>query len=213
MDYIKFINKAKDIYKNEPTGHDFSHIERVFNFCKIIQQKEGGDEFVLLISALFHDVHRVLSNKENRYVPAEESVPVVKKILNDFKINEEDLNKILFTIKNHETKILDSNMPIELQILQDADILDALGETGLKRTLTYCKNKNIPIYNKNYPLNSKKYIPDIFPISTTHYVYRTMIPNANKLHTETGKAFGKQQIKILQNFVNENVENFNLSYN
>lgn len=208
--YKNFFNKAKEIYSGETSGHDISHIKRCLNFAKLIQKIEGGNIFVLTIATIFHDVHRVMSNKQCKFVPPEESIPYVKSILEEFNLNEKDLKDILYLIEQHDNKHISKNIPLELKILQDADILDALGKIGLNRTLTYCKNKNIPIFNKNYSLDCEEYIPNIFPISTTHYVYRTMIPQLKLLKTETGKKLAKKQVKPLQNFVNTNIKKYDL---
>lgn len=204
--YSKFIEKAKEIYQGEPTGHDFSHIERVLAYCRTIQESVGGDMYIITISALFHDIHRVLSNKEGKFVSAEASIPYVREILKEFDIDSDSLEKILYIIQEHDNKVNDINMPIELQIVQDADILDAIGEIGLNRTLIYCKNKNIPLVDKSHPLDDKDYIPNINPYSTTHYVYRTMIPQANLLHTDIAKKIGINQVAILEKFVRDNLE-------
>ena len=98
---------------------------------------------------------------------------------------------------------LNKNFSLETLIIQDADILDAIGEIGLKRTLTYCKTHNIPI-SSSKPLNCQEYIPDINPISTCHYIYRTMIPNVNNLYTKTAKEMAKNKVKILKDFIAKN---------
>lgn len=212
LDYKAFIDEAKILYKDDETGHDFSHIERAINYCDIIQSKEGGDEFVVMISAIYHDMHRVLSNKMGRYVSPEESIPFVRDLLKKYDIHDGLLKRILFNIENHEDKENTKDNPIELLILKDADILDNLGETGLKRTLMYCKKKNIPIVDTEYPLDVEDYMPNIKPYSTTHYVYRTMIPNKNLISTETGRQLAEKQIKVLQEFVDKNVKDYNLRY-
>ena len=205
MNYTPFIEKAKQIYKNEPTGHDFSHIERVIDFSKKIYQQEGGNWDIIYISALFHDVHRVLSNKENRYITPQESIGVVKSILEDFKLDNDLLEKVLYIIKEHDNKKGDSSIMLELQIVQDADLLDSIGETGLKRTLKYCESKNIPLYDKRFPLDCKDYIPNINPISAIHYVYRTILPKINLLNTKAGKTMAKPETKMLKNFIKKYV--------
>ena len=59
---------AKEIYKNEPTGHDFGHIRRVLKYCKILHKNEGGDWNIIFASVLFHDVHRVLQSERGVFV-------------------------------------------------------------------------------------------------------------------------------------------------
>ena len=202
----KYYIKAKKLYDDENTGHDFSHIERVLGFANEILKYEGGDEFVVYISCLFHDVHRILSNKKGIFVSAKESIPVVKDLLEEFDLDNSTLEKVLYVIEHHDDKVEDETMLLELKIVQDADILDALGKIGLERTLKYCKKNNIPLTDDRYSLDSSEYIPDINPISTTHYVYRTMIPQASVLHTKTAKELAKGEVKILEDFLKEHTK-------
>lgn len=199
----RFYSYAKQLYKNEPTGHDFSHIKRCLKNAKKIQKVEGGDKFILFVAVLFHDVHRVLSTKE-KYMSAEQSIPFVKAMLRQFKLNAEDEKKILYLIKNHDIKESTKQMPIELTILHDVDILDAGGKRGLKRTKTFCINRQIPFYDGRYPLDVEDYIPNIKPYSTTHFVYRTMLPELQLIETETGKKLAKRKAKPLEKFIFEN---------
>ena len=205
MDYESMIMKAKKIYNDDQTGHDFSHIQRVVDFCKIIHEKEGGNWDVIFISALFHDVHRILSNKENKYMTPEECMDTVKDILSEFVIEKDLLNKVFYVIEQHDNKKGDSSVMLELQIVQDADLLDSIGQMGLDRTIRYCKNKNIPLYNKDYPLDYEKYVPNTNPVSATHYVYRTMIPKIKLLNTKTAKDMANPEIDVLKKFIDENV--------
>ena len=205
MNYESMIMRAKQIYNDDQTGHDFLHIQRVIDFCKIIHAKEGGNWEVIFISALFHDVHRILSNEENRYIAPEECIHNVKDILSEFDIENDLLDKILYVIEQHDNKKGDNSIMLELQIVQDADLLDSIGQIGLDRTIRYCKNKNIPIYNNAYPLNYDKYVPNTNPISATHYVYRTMLPKIKLLNTKTAKDIANPEIDVLKKFIDENV--------
>lgn len=207
----RILEKAKNIYEGENSGHDISHIKRVLLYSDVMRKYEGGDPDVIFVSAVFHDVHRVMSNKLKRFVSPEESIDVVRQILEEFHFDDDFLAKVLYVIANHDKKDMrKSEMSQELQIVQDADILDAIGVKGLQRTLKYCKAKHIPVSNTNYSLTTDKYIPNINPISTTHYVARTMIPQASYLHTESGKLLAKNQIVILKDFVQKNINEKNV---
>lgn len=59
----------------------------------------------------------------------------------------------------------------------------------------------IPLTNFNYELDCKEYIPNINPISTCHYIYRTMIPQGNNLNTKTGKRMSKDNVQELYKFI------------
>ena len=206
-DYFKYVVLAKKQYKGDKTGHNFCHIKRVLKYGKKIMKGESGvNEFVLVVSILFHDVHRILSTEFGRYVTPEESLPYIKKMLSNYKIPESELEQILTCIKYHEDKVICEDSPIELKILIEADILDNIGRNGLKRTLSYCKAHNIPNVDKKIPLEVDDYAANHKPYSTTHYVYRTMIPEAKLIQTDIGKRFAKKQTEVLYKYVAKNLD-------
>lgn len=196
--------KVNLLFKNENTGHDISHLTRVLDNALKIQKVEGGDLYVIAVSALVHDIHRLMSNQRGTYVSAEQSLDEVEKILKDCDVDNAKIPAILDAVEHHEKKN-NKNIPIEWQVLQDADALDALGKIGLKRTIKYCKTHHIPTTNTNYELTCKQYIPDIFPISTCHYIFRTMIPQGENMHTQTGQKMANGNIEILREFISENL--------
>ena len=207
MDYIEIENISRQYFENEPSGHDFKHIANVLDYAMQLQKVEGGDFDVIYVAALFHDVHRVLSSKEGHFIPAEDAMDEVKRILSTLDIEEDILDDILYVIREHDNKAEDDiDMPIELKIIQDADILDALGERALSRTYTYCKKHNIPVSNNNVPLDSVDFIPDVHPISMTHYVYRVLIPQRDILHTDTARRLADQDMQVLYDFVKNNTK-------
>ena len=199
----KLTKEIYKLFKEENTGHDFSHLKRVMQNAIYIQKREGGDLYIIAISALVHDIHRLVSNQKGYFVRAEDCLDVVEKILKDCGIEKEKIKEILYIVENHERK-REKIFNLETYIVQDADILDALGKIGLKRCLKYCKTHKIPVSNTKYPLNSPEYIPDINPISPCHYIYNTIIPNADFLYTETAKKMAKGKVKMLENFVKHN---------
>ena len=70
-----------NIFKDDSTGHDIYHLERTMNVALKIQEKEGGNRFVIAISAYLHDIHRILSTDLGRYCSPKESLPKVEEIL------------------------------------------------------------------------------------------------------------------------------------
>lgn len=187
-------------FQNEQTGHDVVHLENVLDYARRINLEEKADEYVIAMSALLHDIHRLMSTKEH-YVTPKESLEVVEEILR--KNNIDKIPEILYCIENHEDKQNSYLYNLETQILQDADALDAIGQRGLDRTLQYCKVRNIPVTNFEHALDDKDYVPNINPISTCHFIYRTMIPNGKNLNTITARKIAKSEIAILENFIKE----------
>ena len=60
MDNNLLIEKTKEFVKEkcygEGSGHDWYHIDRVYNTAKFIAEKEDGDLFIIEMTALLHDI-------------------------------------------------------------------------------------------------------------------------------------------------------------
>ena len=196
--------RVKELFLNETSGHDIEHLENVLKYALEIQKVEGGDRDIIIYSAYLHDIHRLMANKTNgKYITPKESLPTICNILLDLNIKKNKIERILKCIENHEAKGRGDIFDLETQILQDADVLDALGKRGLERTLKYCKTYKIPLTNPNFELDCKEYIANINPISTCHYVYRTMIPQRKKLNTKTGQKMANDSIEELYKFIED----------
>ena len=48
----KIVKRLKKDFSRESTGHDWYHFERVWKMAKFLQEKEGGDLFVIELAAL-----------------------------------------------------------------------------------------------------------------------------------------------------------------
>ena len=48
---------VKEACENDFTGHDWYHIQRVYNNAMLINKKEQADEFILTIIVLMHDLY------------------------------------------------------------------------------------------------------------------------------------------------------------
>ena len=61
MEKEEIISKIKkyvqEVCKNDSTGHDWWHIERVYNNAMLINKKEQANEFILTIIVLMHDLY------------------------------------------------------------------------------------------------------------------------------------------------------------
>ena len=108
-DYIERLKPyVNELFKEDSSGHDISHLVRVMNNALYIQEKEGGDRVIIGISAFLHDVHRIMENeinspnKEYVFVSPKDSIPKVKEILSNIDLTEEQVNKICFCIEHHE---------------------------------------------------------------------------------------------------------------
>jgi uncharacterized protein len=93
----------------------------------------------------------------------------------------------------------------ELDIVQDADRLDALGAIGIARTFNYGGFKNRPLYLPNVAPNlhmtKEEYKNSEAP--TLNHFYEKLLLLKDKMNTKTGKKIALQRHLFMENFLSQ----------
>ncbi|MAZ39305.1 MAG: phosphohydrolase [Legionellales bacterium] len=189
------VEYVKSFFLNECPSHDFEHILRVYYNALNLQKKEGGNLFLIAMSALLHDMEDYkLSHKpsirswlEKNHLPETE----IKQI-------QEIVNRVSYS-KNLNTQL----NTIEQQIVQDADRLDAIGAIGIARAFSYGgENNRAIVCAQAEPVFSKK----LAQSSIAHF-YEKLLLIKDKLNTKTAKKIAEKRhallIHYLENFDQE----------
>lgn len=206
--YIKIIKPyIIELFKNDSSGHDISHLIRTMNIAANICDKENGDKLIVGISAFLHDIHRIMQNETGKFVSPKDSLPKVREILSNTDLSEDIINKICYCIEYHENYNWNGNNvnDINTLILQDADNLDAIGAIGIGRTFSYSGAHKILMYDEEIPLNiSENYSEDQGDDpSTIHHFYHKLFKLANNMNTQTAKEQAIARSEFMKKFVNE----------
>lgn len=94
---------------------------------------------------------------------------------------------------------------IELEIVQDADRLDAIGAIGIARTFNYGGFKNRQIYNPaiapKLTMSKEEYKNSDAP--TLNHFYEKLLLLKDKMNTETGKKIALERHKFMENFLSQ----------
>jgi uncharacterized protein len=206
MDNENLIKVIKQLvqaeFNEEATGHDWHHIERVYNTACYLQSKEGGDRTIIELAALLHDIsdHKFNGGK------LDEGGNVAYKLLIENNSTEETAEKVKEIINSVSFKganVIDKSNSLEAKIVQDADRLDAIGAIGIARAFAFGGNRNRPIYSpSNAPTlhdtfeeyaNSKSH--------TINHFHEKLLLLKNRLHTETAKTIGNERHLFMENFL------------
>ena len=197
------INKTrafvKDKLQNEGSGHDWFHIERVYNLATYLCKKENGDEFIIKMAVLLHDIDDwKFSNNNN----------TTKDFLQSLNIDTSSYNKIMNIINTISYKGGIENSAqhdIEGKIVQDADRLDAMGAIGIARAFTYGGNKNRLIYNpsiKPKEFNSLEEVKNSNNHTINHF-YEKLLKLKNLMNTDTAKQIAEERHRFMELFLDE----------
>ena len=93
----------------------------------------------------------------------------------------------------------------ELDVVQDADRLDAIGAVGLARCFNYGGFKNRPLYNPEIAPNlhqtKEEYKNSEAP--TINHFYEKLLLLKDKMNTETGKKIAEDRHTYMETFLQQ----------
>lgn len=214
MNKAEIIRVVKEYVKNacynDSTGHDWWHIQRVYNNAMLINEKEKADKFILTIIVLMHDLYDHKFYNGN----IEEKLEETLKELDIYNcISQSDIENIIYSCANlgfsaniDETK----ELSLEGKIAQDADRLDAIGAIGIARTFAYGGKSGKPIYepynNKN--VDAEEYRKKGSKTSISHF-YDKLFKIKDLMNTDTAKIIAQERHKYLEAFLQEFLDEWN----
>jgi uncharacterized protein len=197
-------NFVKATLKNAEGGHDWWHIYRVWNNAKLIAKTEQTDLLVVELSALLHDIadSKFHNGDENK------GSDMAGDFLRDHAVNEQTVHHVQKIIRhisfnaNFDKPDFDS---IELDIVQDADRLDAIGAIGIARAFNYGGYKGREIYNPEIEpiLNMTKAEYKNSTAPTINHFYEKLLLLKDKMNTKTGKALAEQRHEFMLSFLKQ----------
>ena len=94
---------------------------------------------------------------------------------------------------------------LELEVIQDADRLDAMGAIGVARTFNYGGHKNREIYNPeikpNLNMTKDEYKNSNAP--TLNHFYEKLLLLKDRVNTKTGKDMANYRHKFMEQFLSQ----------
>jgi uncharacterized protein len=198
---IKFVKRE---LKNAEGGHDWFHIERVYKNALLIANGENCDILVVELGALLHDI------ADSKFHNGDESVGPKKArlFLESENVSEKTIVRVINIIDNISFKggnVIKNFHSLELDIVQDADRLDAIGAIGIARTFNYGGFKNRAIYNPeiapNLHLSKEEYKNSEAP--TINHFYEKLLLLKDKMNTKTGKAIAIQRHYFMESYLSQ----------
>ena len=198
------INFVKEKLEGAEAGHDWFHIERVWKLSKKIAEEEGGNLEVIELSALLHDIADPKFNNGDETL----ALKISKDFLEEIHVEGELIEQVLFVIKNISFKNraeAPENPPLELQIVQDADRLDAIGAIGIARTFNFGGFKNNLMYHPeikpNLGMNKEEYKKSNG--TTINHFYEKLLLLKDLMNTETAKKIASERHNFMLQFLDE----------
>ena len=195
---------VKQQLENAEGGHDWFHIERVYKNALLIAEGVDCDLIVVKLGALLHDI------ADSKFHGGDETVgpKTARAFLESQNVKEDIILHVIAIIENISFKGGNFEKKFnskELEIVQDADRLDAIGAIGIARTFNYGGFKNRPLYNPNIQpnmnMNKEEYKNSESP--TLNHFYEKLLLLKDKMNTETGKKIAQKRHDFMVTFLSQ----------
>ncbi len=191
---------ARKVFEGDSSGHDIYHTIRVHDLARTICSHEGGDEDIIRLAALLHDVDDPKLFGQNGFMNARafmdsESVPI------------DDQLFICDIISEISFKGKDSVTPSSLEgrIVQDADRMDAIGAIGIARAFAYGGSRgramHIPGEGPKQGMSEKEYF-DNKGTSINHF-HEKLLLLKDMMNTETAKSMAQKRHDYMVGYLDE----------
>ena len=196
---------VKETLKNAESGHDWFHTLRVYNNARLIAKSESVDLYIVALGALLHDIaDSKFHNGDDNIAPR-----VARKFLVQHNIDSFVIDSVIDIINNISfNKSLETNNKtnsIELDVVQDADRLDAIGAIGIARCFNYggFKNRKLfdPSIKPNLKMSKNEYKNSTAP--TINHFYEKLLLLSDKMNTKTGKKIAKERHQFMTEYLDQ----------
>lgn len=195
---------VKDTLQQAEGGHDWLHIERVWQNAKYIHEREGGNGLVIELAALLHDI------ADSKFHNGDESIGprVAENFLRGLNTDEDTIEQVKWIIENISFKGGKNNplkRTLELDIVQDADRLDAIGAIGIARAFNYGGFKGRALYDPaiapDMHMTKEQYKHSTAP--TLNHFYEKLLLLKDLMNTKTGRSMADERHRFMQLFLDQ----------
>lgn len=195
--------KVNELLNKDNSGHGMEHINRVLNLSLKFAKKENGNQIIVSLIALLHDVDDYkLFGMDNA-----ENLTNAKRIMRECNVDKNIQEQVCFALNNiGYSKRLKGCIPTTLEgkIVSDADMCDALGANGIIRVYTYSMKNGKPFFNKDiFPIEdmtTEKYTSRCADSSVCH-LFEKILKLKDLMLTESGKEEAKNRHQIIVDFL------------
>ena len=196
----------------ESSGHDWHHINRVWQLTRRIAAQEGADSQIAELGALVHDIADWKFHDGDDSVGPREAEALLRREGATEEVIAAVVD-IVATISYKGAGVTTAMQTLEGQCVQDADRLDAIGAIGIARCFAYGGHAGRLLHD-----------PDEAPVlhqtaaaykaskgASLNHFYEKLLLLKDRMNTPTGRALAEPRHRFMENFVAQFLEEWNVS--
>jgi uncharacterized protein len=210
LEEVKLLVEQK--FREESADHDWYHIERVLKLAEYIQSEEGGDLLIVQLAALLHDIsdHKLNGGIKN------DCGRVSREILTSLNADASLTDRVCEIVDNVSFKgagVEDLVESLELDIVRDADRLDAIGAIGIARAFHYGGKNDRSFYEPDLApslhLDFDTYASD--KSHTLNHFYEKLLLLKDRLRTQTARKIGEERHLLMERYLADFLKEWNVN--
>lgn len=186
-------------------GHDWFHTLRVYKNSLIISKSEKVNLFVVQLGALLHDI------ADSKFHNGDDTIgpKIAREFLFRENVDSQVIEHVVSIIENISfNSSLGSSKSFsspELDVVQDADRLDALGAIGIARAFNYGGFKNRALYNPEIKpnLHISKEAYKVSSAPTINHFYEKLLLLKEKMNTKAGKKIAEKRHAFMKLYLEQ----------
>ena len=186
----------------DSSGHDWFHVQRVWQTALALGRAEGADLFIVQLAALLHDIADWKFHDGD-----EDAGPRAAHLwLAGLQVAPDIIDAVCDIIAKLSFKgagVAAEAMSLEGQVVQDADRLDAIGAIGIARAFAYGGHAGRLLYDPGVPPETHQtfaaYKRNSGP--TINHFYEKLLLLADRMNTAAGRRIAFERHRVLDQFL------------
>lgn len=191
---------------DDETGHGFDHIQRVVSLAdKLVQEYPEANHVLTVTAAYLHDVIDEKLVEDTAAASAE-----VRDFLTQQGFSTADSDTVFLIMDNMSYhKTIDGTakpLPLEGQIVQDADRLDAIGAIGISRAIYFGGHFGEKIYDPAVkPRTSMTHAEyrNLDNETIINHFYEKLLKLKDLMNTDAAKRVAEHRQQVMRDFLAE----------
>ena len=196
---------VKSVLRDAEGGHDWFHTERVYKNAMLIAQSEPVDQTIVELAALLHDI------ADSKFHNGDETIGprMAREFLFSKNVDSVIIEHVVNIVEHMSFKnSLDSNQKFaskEMEVVQDADRLDAIGAIGIARCFNYGGFKSRALYNPEVPphLNMSKEEYKTAKSPTINHFYEKLLLLKDQMNTKTAQRLAASRHQFMLDYLEQ----------
>ncbi|PRY53927.1 uncharacterized protein B0I27_103400 [Arcticibacter pallidicorallinus] len=195
---------VKEALQNAESGHDWWHTERVWKNARLLLRSEDADHLIVELAAILHDIADAkFHNGDEEIGPR-----TARNYLQSIGVESSVIFHVEQIIRNMSYKSGLGEIEYsskEMEIVQDADRLDAIGAIGIARAFTYGGYKNRTLYDPAIvpkPSQSKEEYKNSTAPTINHF-YEKLLLLKNKMNTPAARRIAAERHEFMERYLDQ----------